>query len=114
MTGVQTCALPISSPANAEANAREIVGKLSISIVKDRPTSAVGTIAGPQLVGAYRDWENSIRGRTPVAGQNIAVQYLDGSAIISVTGTLGGAGEPFPLIICSNGTPSVVTVLRAT
>ena len=41
-----------ASPANAEANAREIVGKLSISIVKDRPTSAVGTIAGPQLAGA--------------------------------------------------------------
>ena len=71
--------------------------------------------AGKVLTAKYlEDLENSIRGRTPVAGQNIAVQYLDGSAIISVTGTLGGAGEPFPLIICSNGTPSVVKVLRAT
>ena len=41
-----------ASPANAEAKAREIVGNLSISIVKDRPTSAVGNIAGPQLAGA--------------------------------------------------------------
>ena len=74
--------------------------------------------AGKVLTAKYlEDLENSVRGRTPVAGQNIAVQYLDGSAIISVTGTLGGgagAGEPFPLTICSNGTPSVVTVLRAT
>jgi len=72
--------------------------------------------AGKVLTAKYlEDLENSIRGRTPVAGQNIEIQYLDGSAIISVTGTLGGgAGEPFPLTICSNGTPSVVTVLRAT
>ena len=71
--------------------------------------------AGKVLTAKYlEDLENSVRGRTPVAGQNIAVQYLDGSAIISVTGTLGGVGEPFPLTICSNGTPSVVTVLRAT
>ena len=70
--------------------------------------------AGKVLTAKYlEDLENSVRGRTPVAGQNISVQYLDGSAIISVTGTLGGAGEPFPLTICSNGTPSVVTVLRA-
>ena len=41
-----------ASPANAEAKAREIVGNLSISIVKDRPTSAVGNIAGPQLAGS--------------------------------------------------------------
>ena len=39
-----------ASPANAEAKAREIVGNLSISIVKDRPTTT-GTVAGPQLAG---------------------------------------------------------------
>jgi hypothetical protein len=67
--------------------------------------------AGKVLTTKYlEDLENSVRGRTPVAGQNIAITYLDGSAVISVTGTLGG-GEPFPLTICSNGTPSVVTVL---
>ena len=70
--------------------------------------------AGKVLTAKYlEDLENSVRGRTPVAGQNIAVQYLDGSAIISVTGTLGGgvAGEPLPITICSNGTPTVVKVL---
>ena len=71
--------------------------------------------AGKVLTAKYlENLENAVRGRTPVAGQNIAITYLDGSAIISVTGTLGGAGEPFPLTICSNGTPTVVTILRAT
>ena len=40
-----------ASPANAEAKAREIVGNLTVSIVKDRPTPRVGTIGGPQLAG---------------------------------------------------------------
>ena len=67
--------------------------------------------AGEVLTAKYlENLENAVRGRTPVAGQNIAITYLDGSAVISVTGTLAG-GETLALTICSNGTPTVVTVL---
>jgi len=43
-----------ASPANAETRAREIVGGLSITAIKDRPTSppiGIGSINGPSLVG---------------------------------------------------------------
>jgi len=39
-------------PTNAEAKAREIVGGLPISIIKDAPTPGAGTLAGPRLAGA--------------------------------------------------------------
>lgn len=66
--------------------------------------------AGKVLTAKYlNEIETAIKARTPLKGTNIDIIYLDGGAVISVTGTLGG--EPFPLTICSNGTPSVVTVL---
>jgi len=40
-----------ASPANAEAKAREIVEGLSVSVIKDRPTTGTGTVAGPNLAG---------------------------------------------------------------
>lgn len=40
-----------ASPANAESMARSIVEGLSISVIKDRPSSEIGTIAGPALAG---------------------------------------------------------------
>jgi hypothetical protein len=56
------------------------------------------------------DLELSIKDRTPIKGTNIDILAVEGGAIISVTGTLAG-GEPLALTICSNGTPTVVTVL---
>jgi len=53
--------------------------------------------------------ELSVKDRTPLAGTNIAVLAVEGGAIISVTGTLGG-GTPIELTVCSNGTPTVITV----
>jgi len=52
--------------------------------------------------------ELSVKDRTPLAGTNIAVLAVEGGAIISVTGTLGG--NPIELTVCSNGTPTVITV----
>lgn len=67
--------------------------------------------AGDVLTAKYlSDIEVSIKGRTPIAGQNISINYLDGGSIISVTGSFGGA-SPIVLTVCSNGTPSVVTVM---
>lgn len=41
-----------ASPANAESMARTIVEGLSISVIKDRPSTGTGTIAGPTLAGS--------------------------------------------------------------
>jgi len=41
-----------ASPANAESMARSIVEGLSISVIKDRPSTGTGTIAGPTLAGS--------------------------------------------------------------
>lgn len=67
--------------------------------------------AGRVLTTKYlNDLELAIKGRTPVAGANINITYIDGASIISVTGGFGG-GQPIALNVCSNGVPSVVTVV---
>lgn len=40
-----------ASPANAESMARSIVEGLSISVLKDRPSTGTGTVGGPTLAG---------------------------------------------------------------
>jgi len=56
--------------------------------------------------------ELSVKDRTPLAGTNIAVLAVEGGAIISVTGGLAAvAGDPVILTVCSNGQPTVVTVV---
>ncbi len=69
--------------------------------------------SGKVLTAKYlKDLETSVRARTPVAGANIDILYVEGSSIISITGGLaGGGGQPIVLTVCSNGTPSVVTVV---
>lgn len=68
--------------------------------------------AGKVLTSKYlSDLELSVKARTPLKGANIDILYVDGGSIISVTGGLAAAGEPIPLTICSNGVPSVVTVI---
>jgi len=69
--------------------------------------------AGKVLTAKYlEELETSVKSRTPLKGANIDILYVDGGSIISVTGTLGGAGgDPIVLTVCSNGTPSVVTVV---
>jgi hypothetical protein len=56
-----------------------------------------------------KDLEASVKGRTPIKGTNIDILYVDGGAIISVTGGTAG-GTPIELTVCSNGTPTVITV----
>jgi len=66
--------------------------------------------AGKVLTAKYlEELETSVRSRTPLKGANIDILYVDGGSIISVTGALGG-GVPIELTVCSNGTPSVITV----
>jgi hypothetical protein len=63
-----------------------------------------------------RDLEAAVRQRTPVAGANIDIKVTDGSYVISATaGALVGGGvagfREITLTVCSNGTPSTITVL---
>lgn len=70
--------------------------------------------AGKVLTVKYlKQMEEAVRGRTPLKGENINILYVDGGAIISVaTGATGvGGGTPIVLTVCSNGVPSVVTVV---
>lgn len=69
--------------------------------------------AGKVLTAKYlENLENSVRARTPLKGTNIDILYLDGGAVISVTGGLASvAGDPVVLTVCSNGQPTVVTVV---
>jgi hypothetical protein len=62
------------------------------------------------------DLEAAVRQRTPVAGANIDIKVTDGSYVISATaGALVGGGvagfREITLTVCSNGTPSTITVL---
>jgi hypothetical protein len=62
------------------------------------------------------DMEAAIKQRTPIAGENIIIKATDGSFVISATGGLnisGGAGgfREITLTVCSNGTPTTITVL---
>ena len=65
-----------------------------------------------------RDLEGAVRQRTPVAGANIDIKVTDGSFVISsiagVVGAGGGGGggcQEITLTVCSNGTPTTITVL---
>ena len=63
-----------------------------------------------------RDLEAAVKQRTPVAGANIDIKVTDGSFVISATaGALVGGGvagfREITLTVCSNGTPSTITVL---
>ena len=62
------------------------------------------------------DMEAAVKQRTPVAGANIDIRVTDGSFVISATaGALVGGGvagfREITLTVCSNGTPSTITVL---
>jgi hypothetical protein len=61
------------------------------------------------------DLEAAVRQRTPVAGANIDIKVTDGSYVISATAGAnvgGGAGfREITLTVCSNGTPTTITVL---
>jgi hypothetical protein len=62
------------------------------------------------------DLEAAVKQRTPVAGANIDIKVTDGSYVISATaGALVGGGvagfREITLTVCSNGTPSTITVL---
>lgn len=59
--------------------------------------------------------EDCIRQRTPVAGSGINIKIVQGSyniSVVSGVGSGGGGGEPLVLTVCSNGQPTVVTVVR--
>ena len=62
-----------------------------------------------------RDLEAAVRQRTPVAGANIDIKVTDGSFVISATAGagvgVGGGFREITLTVCSNGTPSTITVL---
>ena len=62
------------------------------------------------------DLEAAVKQRTPIAGANIDIKVTDGSYVISATaGALIGGGvagfREITLTVCSNGTPSTITVL---
>ena len=61
------------------------------------------------------DLEAAVRQRTPVAGANIDIKVTDGSFVISATAGagvgVGGGFREITLTVCSNGTPSTITVL---
>lgn len=62
------------------------------------------------------DLEAAVKQRTPIAGANIDIKVTDGSFVISATaGALVGGGvagfSEITLTVCSNGTPSTITVL---
>jgi hypothetical protein len=62
------------------------------------------------------DLEAAVLQRTPVAGANIDIKVTDGSYVISATAgvnvAIGGGGfREITLTVCSNGTPSTITVL---
>jgi hypothetical protein len=62
------------------------------------------------------DLEAAVKQRTPVAGANIDIKVTDGSYVISATagvnvGVGGGGFREITLTVCSNGTPSTITVL---
>jgi hypothetical protein len=68
--------------------------------------------AGKVLTAKYlNEIETAIKARTPIKGTNIDIFYLDGGSVISVTGGLAAVGDPVVLTVCSNGTPTVVTVV---
>jgi hypothetical protein len=54
------------------------------------------------------DLEAAVKQRTPVAGANIDIKVTDGSYVISAT---AGGFREITLTVCSNGTPSTITVL---
>ena len=63
-----------------------------------------------------RSLEDAIRQRTPVAGANIDFKVTDGGYSISTSVTAGGGNgvagfSEITLTVCSNGTPSTITVL---
>lgn len=68
---------------------------------------------GKVLTAKYlEDLEIAVKARTPLKGTNIDILYVDGGSIISVTGGLAAAaGDPVVLTVCSNGQPTVVTVV---
>ncbi|NBV28780.1 hypothetical protein EBS02_07170 [bacterium] len=74
----------------------------------------------PLTVKYLHALEESIRARTPLKGENIDIVYVDGGAIISSTGgglssiAGGGTPEPVALTVCSNGTPTTITVVKLT
>lgn len=61
--------------------------------------------------------EAAVLQRTPIAGANIDIKVTDGSYVISATagaslGIGGGSGlSEITLTVCSNGTPTTITVL---
>ena len=61
------------------------------------------------------DLEAAVRQRTPIAGANIDIKVTDGSFVISATAGagvgVGGGFREITLTVCSNGTPSTITVL---
>ena len=80
--------------------------------------NVVPSLAGNGVITkAYlRGLEDAIRQRTPIAGANIDFKITDGGCLISsaVTasgGTGGGGFSEITLTVCSNGTPSTITVL---
>lgn len=67
---------------------------------------------GNVLTAKYlEELEIAVKARTPLNGTNIDILYVDGGSIISVTGGLAAAGGPVVLTVCSNGQPTVVTVV---
>lgn len=71
--------------------------------------------AGKVLKAKYlEDLENSVRGRTPVAGTGIDIIYTDGGANITVCMLGLDLGEQVGLTVCSNGVPTVITVFALT
>jgi len=62
------------------------------------------------------DMETAVNQRTPIAGANIDIKVTDGSYVISATGAgntgvVGGGFSEITLTVCSNGTPTTITVL---
>ena len=61
------------------------------------------------------DLEAAVKQRTPIAGANIDIKVTDGSFVISATAGagvgVGGGFREITLTVCSNGTPSTITVL---
>ena len=69
--------------------------------------------AKPYLTKDYlQRVEDCIRQRTPIAGPGINIKTAAGCYNISVSTSFGaGGGSPIVLTVCSNGQPTVVTVV---